>query len=54
MQGQAQGHDVCVMFTEFQGRGIPGEGVQIHAEEIDRELTVDVVEFVFVFSVILV
>ena len=27
VQGETQGHDVGVMFTEFQGRGIPGEGV---------------------------
>ena len=42
------------MFNEFKGIGIPGEGVLIHAEEIDRDLTVDVVDFGFVFSVILV
>ena len=27
MESKAQGHDMCVVFTEFQGRGVLGEGV---------------------------
>ena len=39
--------------AEFQGRSVLGQGIQIHAEKIYRELTVDVVELVFIFAVIL-
>mgnify|MGYP001623206577 CR=1 FL=1 len=53
MQRQAQGYDVSAMFTEFQGRSIPGQGVEIHAEKIHREFTVDVMEFIFIFPVVL-
>ena len=52
MQRQAQGYDVSAMFTEFQGRSIPGQGVEIHAEKIHREFTVDVMEFIFIFPVV--
>ena len=41
-----------VMFTEFQGRSILGQGVEIHAEKIYRELTADIVELIFIFPVI--
>ena len=51
MQGQAQGHDVCVMFTEFQGRSVLRKGAYIHTEKIYRELTVDIVKLIFIFSV---
>lgn len=37
--------------AEFQGRSVLGQGIQIHAEKIYRELTVDVVELMFVFPV---
>ena len=53
VEGQAQGHNVGIMFAEFQGRGVLGESIQIHAEKIHRELTVDIVEFIFVFAVVL-
>ena len=52
MQRQAQGHDVGIVLTEFQGRSILGQGVQVHAEKIHREFTVDVMELVFVLAVI--
>lgn len=39
------------MFAKPKGRGILWKGVQIHTEEIYREFTVEVVEFVFVFPV---
>ena len=51
MQRQAQGHDVGIVLAEFQGRSVLGQGVQIHAEKIYRELTVDVVKFIFIFPV---
>ena len=53
MQGQAQGHDVGVNLVEFQGRGIFREGVQIHAEEIHQKFAVDIVEFIFIFAMLL-
>ena len=37
--------------AEFQGRSVLGQGIQIHAEKIYRELTVDVVKLMFVFPV---
>lgn len=37
--------------AEFQGRSVLGQGIQIHAEKIYRELTVDVVKLMFIFSV---
>lgn len=42
-----------VVLAEFQGRGILWQGRQIHAEKIHRELTVDIVELIFIFAVIL-
>ena len=42
-----------VKLAEFQGRGIFREGVQIHAEEIHQEFAVDIVEFIFIFAMIL-
>ena len=53
MQRQTQRHNVGVMLTEFQGRSVLRKGAYVHAEKIDRELTVDVVELVFIFAVIL-
>jgi len=46
MHGQAQSHDVGVKVTKLQGRGILREGRDIHAEEIDSELAVDVMQLV--------
>lgn len=53
MEGQAQRHDMCIMPAEFQGRGVFGKGKQVHAEKIHREFAVDVVQPVFIFSIIL-
>ena len=50
MQGETQGHDVGVMFTEFQGRSVLRQGVQVHAEKIHSKLAVEVVEFIFIFA----
>ena len=50
MESQAQGHDMCVVFTEFQGRSILRQGVQVHAEEIHCEFAVDVVELIFILA----
>ena len=52
MQRQAQGHDVGIVLTEFQGRSILRKGAYIHAEKIYRELTVDIVKFIFIFPVV--
>ena len=52
MQRQAQGHDVGIVLAEFQGRSILRQGVEIHAEKIHREFTVDVMEFIFIFAVV--
>ena len=51
MQRQTQGHNVGVMLTEFQGRSVLRKGAYIHAEKIYRELAVDIVELIFIFSV---
>ena len=51
MQRQTQGHNVGVMLTEFQGRSVLRKGAYIHTEKIYRELTVDIVKLIFVFSV---
>jgi hypothetical protein len=53
MHRQAQRHDVSIVFTELQGGSILRQGIEIHAEKIDRELTIDVVKFIFVFPIIL-
>ena len=51
MQRQTQRHNVRVMLTEFNGRSILRKGAYIHAEKIYRELTVDIVKLIFIFSV---
>ena len=51
MQRQTQRHNVGVMLTEFQGRSILRKGAYIHAEKIYRELPVDIVKLIFIFSV---
>ncbi len=53
MEGQAQRHGMRIMPAEFQGRGVFGKGKQVHAEKIHREFAVDVVQLVFIFSIIL-
>jgi len=50
---QAQGHDMGIELAEFEGGGVFGKGIQVHLKEIYREFTVDIMEFVFVFAVIL-
>jgi len=52
--GKTQGHDICVVFTEFQRGSVLRQGGDVHLEEIDRELTVDVMELIFVLAVILI
>lgn len=54
MECQAQGHDMCAVPAEFQGRSVLGKGKQIHAEKIHREFTVDIMQLIFIFSIILV
>ena len=49
MQRQTQGHNVCVMLTEFQGRSVLGRVLTIHAEKIYRELPVDIVKLILFF-----
>jgi hypothetical protein len=48
MKGQAQGHNVGVVFGEVERGSILREGRQIHFEEVDIKLPVDVVELVSV------
>ena len=48
MESQAQGHDIGIVFGEVQGRSILRKGCQIHFEEVDVELPIDVVELVSV------
>ena len=52
--GKAEGHDVSIVFTEFQRGGALRQGGGVQFEEIDRELTVDVMQLILVFTVILV
>lgn len=51
--GQAEGHDVLVKSAEPEGGSMRRESVHVHAEEIDLEFPVDVVELVFIFAVVL-
>ena len=51
MQRQTQRHNVGVMLTEFEGRSVLRKGAYIHTEKIYRELTVDIVKLIFIFSV---
>ena len=52
--GKAQGHDISVVFAEFQRGGILRQGGDVHLEEINRELTVNVMQLIFVFFVVLI
>lgn len=54
MQSEAQGHDMGIVLSEFQGRSMLRERVQIHAKKIYRELAVDIVELIFIFPEILI
>jgi len=51
--GKAQGHDISVVPAEFQRGSILREGGDIHLEEIHSELTVDVMQLIFIFTVVL-
>lgn len=48
MESQTQGHDVGIVLGEIQRRSVLRKAGQIHFEEIDLELPVDVMEFVSV------
>ena len=48
MKGQTKGHDVGIVFGEIQRRSILRKGRDVHFEEVDIELPIDVVEFVSV------
>ena len=48
MESQAQGHDIGIVFGEIERRSILRKGRQIHFEEVDVELPIDVVELVSV------
>jgi hypothetical protein len=52
VKGKAQGHDISIVLSEFQGRDVLGQSRQIQLKEIDRELTVDVMELIFVLTVV--
>ena len=51
--GQAQGHDVGAVFGELQGGGVLWQSSDIHFEEVEHELTVDVMEFILALAVFL-
>lgn len=53
MEGEAEGHHMGVVPGEFQGGGVLRQGIQVHGEKIHRELTVNVVELIFVPAEIL-
>ena len=50
--GKTQGHDISVVLAEFQRGSILRQGGDIHLEEIDRELTVDVMQLIFVLAIV--
>ncbi len=52
MEGQTQGHDVCIVSAEFQGRFVLWQSIYIHGEKVCREFAVDVMELIFVPAVI--
>ena len=54
MKRKTKGHDVSIVFTESEGRGVFRKRVELHPEEIHQELAVDVVELILVLSEILV
>ena len=49
MERKAEGHDVGIVFPEFQGRGILWKGIKVHPEEIHCEFPVEVVQLIVVF-----
>ena len=48
MESQTQRHDIGIVFGEIERRSILRKGRQIHFEEVDVELPIDVVELVSV------
>jgi hypothetical protein len=51
--GKTQRHDIGIVLGELQRRGILRKRSDVHLKKIHREFTVDIVEFILVFSVIL-
>ena len=49
---KTKGHDMGIMFPKPEGRSILGERIQSDTKEIRLEFPVNVVEFVFILSVI--
>ena len=52
--GKTQRHDISVVFAEFQRGGVLRQGGDVHLEEVYRELTVDVMELIFVFAIVFI
>jgi len=52
--GKTQGHDISVVLAEFQRGSVLWQGGDVHLKEIDCELTVDVMQLIFVLAIILV
>jgi hypothetical protein len=52
--GEAQSHGILVKLAEPEGRSIFRQAVKIHLEKINGKFTVDIVEFIFVFSIVCV
>ena len=50
--GQAERHDVCVVLGKLQRGCIFRQSGDVHLEEIDRELPVDVMKLVLVLTVV--
>ena len=51
VHSKAQGHDVGIVLGKLKGRGILGQGVQVHAEEVYGKFPVDIVELVLVLPI---
>ena len=51
VQGEAEPHDIGVIFAETQGRGVLRKALKGHPEEVDVEFPVDVMELVITFTV---
>ena len=52
--GKTEGHDISVVLCELQRRGILRQGGDIHLKKVYRELTVDIMQLIFVLAVILI
>ena len=51
VHSKAQGHDVGIVLGKLKGRGILGQGVQVHTEEVYGKFPVDIVELVLVLPI---